>query len=64
MFLLTRYRISMCQGLGPKKHDSISEIDRKGAPPAPGARLAARGRDTDNYHNATNSDISISMNEY
>ena len=24
----TRYRISMCQGLGPKKHDEISEIDR------------------------------------
>ena len=28
MFLLTRCRISMCQGLGPKKHDEISEIDR------------------------------------
>ena len=26
--LLTRCRISMCQGLGPKKHDEISEIDR------------------------------------
>ena len=26
---LTRCRISMCQGLGPKKHDEISEIDRK-----------------------------------
>ena len=25
---LTRCRISMCQGLGPKKHDDISEIDR------------------------------------
>ena len=25
---LTRCRISMCQGLGPKKHDEISEIDR------------------------------------
>ena len=24
---LTRCRISMCQGLGPKKHDEISEID-------------------------------------
>ena len=24
---LTRCRISMCQGLGPKKHDGISEID-------------------------------------
>ena len=28
MFLLTRCRISMCQGLGPKKHDEISKIDR------------------------------------
>ena len=27
---LTRCRISMCQGLGPKKHDEISEIDRRG----------------------------------
>ena len=26
--LLTRCRISICQGLGPKKHDEISEIDR------------------------------------
>ena len=26
--LLTRCRISMCQGLGPKQHDEISEIDR------------------------------------
>ena len=26
---LTRCRISMCQGLGPKKHDEISEIDRR-----------------------------------
>ena len=26
--LLTRCRISMCQGLGPTKHDEISEIDR------------------------------------
>ena len=26
---LTRCRISMSQGLGPKKHDEISEIDRK-----------------------------------
>ena len=25
---LTRCRISMCQGLGPKKYDDISEIDR------------------------------------
>ena len=25
---LTRCRISMCQGLGPKKHDELSEIDR------------------------------------
>ena len=25
---LTRCRTSMCQGLGPKKHDEISEIDR------------------------------------
>ena len=25
---LTRCRISMCQGLGPKKHDEISEVDR------------------------------------
>ena len=24
---LTRCRISMCQGLGPKKHNEISEID-------------------------------------
>ena len=28
MFFFTRCRISMCQGLGPKKHDEISEIDR------------------------------------
>ena len=28
--LFTRCRISMCQGLGPKKHDEISEIDHKG----------------------------------
>ena len=28
MFFLTRCRISKCQGLGPKKHDEISEIDR------------------------------------
>ena len=27
-FFLTRCRISMCQGLGPQKHDEISEIDR------------------------------------
>ena len=26
---LTRCRISMCQGLGPKRHDEISEIDRR-----------------------------------
>ena len=26
--VLTRCRISMCQGLGPKKHNEISEIDR------------------------------------
>ena len=25
---LVRCRISMCQGLGPKKHDEFSEIDR------------------------------------
>ena len=25
---LARCRISMCQGLGPKKHDELSEIDR------------------------------------
>ena len=25
---LTRCRISMCQGLGPKKHDESSEIDQ------------------------------------
>ena len=29
---LTRCRISMCQGLGTKKHDEISEIDRRLAP--------------------------------
>ena len=29
---LTRCRISMCQGLGPKKHDEISEIDRTMSP--------------------------------
>ena len=29
---LTRCRISMCQGLGPKKHDEISEIDRMNKP--------------------------------
>ena len=28
MCFLTRCRISMCQGLGPEKHDEISEIDR------------------------------------
>ena len=28
MFFLTRCRISTCQGLGPKKHDEISETDR------------------------------------
>ena len=28
---LTRCRISMCQGLGPKKHDEISETDRNTA---------------------------------
>ena len=28
VFCLTRCRISMCQGLGPNKHDEISEIDR------------------------------------
>ena len=27
--LLTRCRISMCQGLGPNKHDEISEIDKE-----------------------------------
>ena len=26
--VLTRCRISMCQGLGQKKHDEISEIER------------------------------------
>ena len=30
---LTRCRISMCQGLGPNKHDEISEIDRTSAAP-------------------------------
>ena len=29
---LTRCRISMCQGSGPKKHDEISEIDRSADP--------------------------------
>ena len=29
---LTRCRISMCQGLGPRKHDKISEIDRSPRP--------------------------------
>ena len=29
---LTRCRISMCQGLGPTKHDEISEIDRIHSP--------------------------------
>ena len=47
----TRCRISMCQGLGPKKHDEISEIDRAGffshlprgvAAQDPGARIAVR----------------------
>ena len=28
VFFFTRCRISTCQGLGPKKHDEISEIDR------------------------------------
>ena len=32
---LTRCRISMCQGLGPKKHDEISEIDRAVVWPPP-----------------------------
>ena len=31
---LTRCRISMCQSLGPKKHDEISEIDRTCALPS------------------------------
>ena len=31
-FFLTRCRISMCQGLGPKKHGEISEIDRRRRP--------------------------------
>ena len=31
---LTRCRISVCQGLGTKKHDEISEIDRMDAPRA------------------------------
>ena len=35
---LTRCRISMCQGLGPKKHDVISEIDRCPFPTAPARR--------------------------
>ena len=29
VFFLTRCGISMCQGLGPKEHDEISEIDPK-----------------------------------
>ena len=29
---LTRCRISMCQGLGPTKHEEISEIDRTTCP--------------------------------
>ena len=29
VFLFTRRRISMCQALGPNKHDEISEIDRR-----------------------------------
>ena len=33
----TRCRISMCQGLGPKKHDEISETDR--TPDARGCAL-------------------------
>ena len=36
----------MCQSLGPKKHDEISEIDRRGAPGAfasPADRAAAGG---------------------
>ena len=39
---LTRCRISMCQGLGPKKHDEISEIDREQGPGAlgPGSERA------------------------
>ena len=32
---LTRCRISMCQGLGPKNHDDISEIDRNCFPVDP-----------------------------
>ena len=28
-FFLTRCRISVCQGLGPNKHDEILEIDHK-----------------------------------
>ena len=31
--VLTRFRISICQGLGPTKHDEISEIDRTASRP-------------------------------
>ena len=41
---LTRCRISMCQGPGPKKHDEISEIDRIKMAAAPAARSSPRGR--------------------
>ena len=40
---LTRCRISMCQGLGPKKHDEISEIDRRGPGFDPGWLLNGQG---------------------
>ena len=49
---LSRCRISMCQGLGAKKHDEISETGRTRAPPvvalprsAPSSRAAAPGVD-------------------
>ena len=38
---LTRCRISMCQGLCPKKHDENSEIDRTQAR-APGGHAGSR----------------------
>ena len=46
---LTRCRISMCQGLGPKKRDEISEIDRRcgRSSRARGARSLRRGTEPD-----------------
>ena len=38
---LTRCRISMCQGLGPKKHDETSETNRRRAPLAIRERIAS-----------------------